>query len=234
MSMKELKQNWVDCTRCDLCKTRKSVVFGEGNPHADILVVGEAPGDNEDRTGRPFIGVAGTILNQFLDNVALIREEDCYVTNVVGCRPTMESIDDRTGQPKTDNRPPTKDERAACKPRLMEILYLVDPLLIITIGKVPMQVLLGRAPTMVSIRGHMQTLHMQGRHTEIRYAVLPMYHTAFLNRTHDIRKEGPWGKTMQDWVLACNVIDYLREGYYGTPRPDREEIVNARGETKRS
>ena len=223
MNLRDLKAEWINCNRCDLCKTRKNVVFGEGNPNADILVVGEGPGATEDDTGRPFIGVAGQILDQFLAAVKLDREEDIYVTNVVGCRPILESIDDRTGEPKIDNRPPSKDERLACKPRLMEILYQVDPLLIITIGKVPMQVLLGKAPTMASIRGCMQTLHVQGRHTEIRYAVLPMYHTAFLNRTHDIRKEGPWGKTMQDWVLACNVIDYLREGYYGTPRPNREE-----------
>lgn len=223
MNLRDLKAEWINCNGCDLSKTRRNVVFGEGNPNADILVVGEGPGENEDKYGRPFVGVAGQILDQFLNAVGLSREKDLYMTNVVGCRPILESIDERTGAPKTDNRPPSKDERMACKPRLMEILYQVDPLLIITIGKVPMQVLLGKAPTMASIRGRMQTLHVDGRHTEIRYAVLPMYHTAFLNRTHDVRKEGPWGKTMQDWVLACNVIDYLREGYYGTPRPNREE-----------
>lgn len=234
MTLKELKVEWINCNRCDLKNTRKNVVFGEGNPDADILIIGEAPGETEDNTGHPFVGVAGNILDQFLDAVALDREEDCYVTNSVCCRPILEGIDDRTGEPKIDNRPPSRDERLACKPRLLEIIYRVDPLLIITIGKVPLQVLLGKAPTMASIRGRIQTLHLQGRHTEIRYAVLPMYHTAFLNRTHDIRKEGPWGKTMQDWVLACNVIDYLREGYYGTARPNREELVNARREAKRS
>jgi DNA polymerase len=226
MNLRDLKDEWINCNRCELSKTRRSVVFGGGNPNADILVVGEGPGENEDNTGRPFVGIAGQILDQFLETVGLNREEDLYVTNVVGCRPILESVDDRTGEMRTDNRPPSKDERLACKPRLMEIIYQVDPLLIITIGKVPLQVLLGKAPTMASIRGRMQTFHMEGRYTEIRYAVLPMYHTAFLNRTHDIRKEGPWGKTMQDWVLACNVIDYLREGYYGTPRPNREELAD--------
>lgn len=228
--LRALRSSWIDCQKCDLCESRTNVVFGEGNPEADILVIGEAPGENEDYEGRPFIGVAGQILNEFLDSCALSREDDVYVTNVVGCRPTVEGINDRTGEPKIDNRPPSKDEREACRPRVLEIIYIIDPLLIVTIGKVPFQVLFGRAPKMESLRGHMQTLHLAGRHdTDLRYAVLPMYHTAFLNRTHDRRAEGPWGKTMTDWVKVCNVIDYLRSAYYGIEPPNREEIIRGRG-----
>jgi DNA polymerase len=226
--MRQLRERWIACERCDLCETRTKVVFGSGNPEADILVVGEAPGENEDTTGRPFVGIAGQILDEFLASVALERSTDLYVTNVVGCRPTAEGMDDRTGRPKIDNRPPTKDERLACKPRILEILYVVDPLLVITIGKVPFQVLFGKAPKMESLRGHIKTLHIPGRHTDLRYSVMPMYHTAFLNRTHDRRPEGPWGKTMDDWVKVCRVIDYLREAYYGVEQPNREEMVIAR------
>lgn len=226
--LRALHEEWVDCQRCGLCHERTSVVFGEGNPDADILVIGEAPGENEDLEGRPFIGLAGQILNEFLEAAALDRWKDIYVSNVVGCRPTVEGINDRTGEPKIDNRPPSKEEREACRPRILEIIYIVDPLLIITIGKVPYQVLFGKAQKMESLRGRMQTLHLAGRHTELRYAVLPMYHTAYLNRTHDRRPEGPWGKTMQDWVKVCNVIDYLRAAYYGTEIPNREEIIRGR------
>lgn len=231
--LQELRADWINCERCDLCHTRTNVVFGEGNPKADIMVIGEAPGREEDECGRPFEGAAGQILNQFLDHAFLDRHKDLYTTNVVCCRPTLDSIDDRTGETKTDNRPPSKTEREACHTRLMETIYLVDPLLIITIGKVPFQALLGKASKMAAVRGQMQTFHLAGRHTDIRYGVLPMYHTAFLLRTHDRRPEGPWGKTMSDWVKACNVIDYLREVYYGTPQPDREALAHARAANQR-
>lgn len=220
----ELASQWVNCKRCDLHHTRNRVVFGEGNPDADILVIGEAPGAEEDLHGRPFVGEAGKILDGFTEAVGLDREHDLFVTNAVCCRPTLEDIDERTGKPRIDNRQPNKEERKGCNPRLLETIYLVDPLLIITLGRVPFQVLFGRVPKMEALRGRMQTLHFQGRNTEILYPVMPMYHTAYLLRTHDKREEGPWGRTMKDWVRVCNVIDHLREAYYGVERPKREEI----------
>jgi uracil-DNA glycosylase len=221
--LEALEERWSDCKRCELCRTRNYVVFGEGNPEADILVIGEAPGSKEDLNGRPFIGPAGQVLDGFVDAMSLDRRYDLYVTNTVGCRPTVASEDEHTGQIRIDNRPPNKDERLSCKPRLLEIIYIVDPMLIVSLGKVPSQVLFGKAPKMEALRGNIQTLHMQGRHTEISYPVMPLYHTAYLLRTHDKREEGPWGKTMMDWVKICNVIDHLRLVYYGTERPNREE-----------
>lgn len=223
-----LRESWANCQKCGLCEERNNVVFGEGNPDADILVLGEAPGEAEDNEGRPFIGLAGEILDEFLGAAVLNRWEDIYATNVVGCRPTVEGIDSRTGKPRVDNRAPSKVERDACKPRLLELIYIIDPLIIVTIGKVPFQVLLGKAPKIDSLRGNIQTLHLAGRHTEVRYGVMPMYSTTFLNNTYDRRSEGPWGKTMRDWVKVCNVIDYLRSAYYGTPTPNREEVVRGR------
>ncbi len=223
-----LHAEWIKCRRCTLCEERTHVVFGEGNPDAPIMIIGEAPGETEDERGKPFVGASGEVLDEFLDASALIRHEDTYITNVVGCRPTIKSTDDRTGANRLDNRPPNKDERDACKPRVMELIYIVDPLLIVTIGRVPFQVLFGRAPKIETIRGRFNTLHMQGRHTELRYAVISMYHTAYLSRTYDRRMEGPWGKTMTDWVKICNVIDYLRSAYYGIERPNREELIRGR------
>jgi uracil-DNA glycosylase len=219
--LSKLREDWGICKRCGLAETRHKLVFGEGNPNADILVVGEAPGAKEDLTGLPFQGDAGEVLNGFLKRFDLDRRTDLYITNVVCCRPTMEVMDERTGEVRLDNRPPSKQERLACRPRLLDIVYIVDPLLIITIGKVPYQALLGKAPKMASVRGRMQTLTLAGKYTDIRYAVLPMYHTAFLLRTHDQRNEGPWGRTYRDWALACDVIDYLREAYQGIPQPNR-------------
>lgn len=218
-----LEERWDGCRRCELCRTRNNIVFGEGSPDADILVVGEAPGEQEDAHGRPFVGPAGAVLDVFVDSVALNRNSDLFVTNTVCCRPTMPVEDERTGEVRIENRQPNKDERLCCKPRLLETIYVIDPMIIITLGKVPYQVLFGKAPKMESLRGNIQTLHMQGRNTEIRYPVMPLYHTAYLLRTHDKRAEGPWGKTMSDWVKVCNIIDHLREVYYGTARPNREE-----------
>lgn len=220
----ELARDWEDCRRCGLHRTRNNVVFGEGNPEADILVIGEAPGEHEDLKGRPFIGQAGDVLDDFVGAMYLDRDIDLFVTNAVGCRPTLASEDERTGQTRIDNRPPTKDERAACKSRLLETIYLVDPLLIVTLGRVPYQVLFGKVPKMESLRGNIQTFRMEGRQIEIKYPVMPIYHTAYLLRTHDKREEGPWGKTMVDWVIICNIIDHLREVYYGTERPNREAM----------
>lgn len=222
--IRDLASEWVGCKRCELHKTRNRLVFGEGNPEADLLVIGEAPGEEEDRTGRPFVGEAGGVLNGFIESVSISRESDIFMTNTVCCRPIQEIEDNRTGRTKIDNRQPSRDERIACSSRLNEIIYIVDPILIITLGRVPYQVLFGRAPKMEALRGHIQTLRMQGRLGEIKYPVMPMYHTAYLLRTHDKRVEGPWGKTSEDWVKVCNVLDYLREAYYGVERPKRKNM----------
>lgn len=222
--LEELEEAWDGCRRCELCRTRNNIVFGEGNPSADILIVGEAPGEHEDTLGRPFVGPAGDVLDGFLTSMSLNMGSDIYVTNVVACRPTAAVEDEQTGQIRIENRQPSKDERNSCKPRLLETIYIVDPMLIIALGRVPFQVLLGRAPKMESMRGSMQTFRMQGRYTRIKYPVMPLYHTAYLLRTFDKRTSGPWGKTMADWVKICNVIDHLREVYYGTERPNREDL----------
>jgi uracil-DNA glycosylase len=221
--LEELEKQWADCRKCSLCRTRNNIVFGEGSPKADILAIGEAPGEMEDLQGRPFVGPAGEVLDGFVNTLALNRATDLYVTNTVGCRPTITNTDEHTGQIRIENRQPSKDERLACKPRLLELIYIIDPLLIVALGRVPYQVLFGRTPKMESLRGNIQTLRIQGRYTEIRYPVMSVYHTAYLLRTHDKREEGPWGKTMLDWVKVCNVIDHLREVYYGTERPNRED-----------
>jgi DNA polymerase len=232
VSLAQLQDSWGDCQRCGLAETRTRLVFGEGNPNADIMIVGEGPGEHEDRSGRPFFGRAGEVLDQFLESVDLDRQEDLYITNVVCCRPTVEVEDDRSGGVRIDNRPPSKVEREACKERLLEQIYLVDPLLIIAVGKVPLQILTGKAPKMEAVRGRMRTFTMQGRHVPIRYALMPVYHTAFLARSHNRTKSGPWYKTTEDFVRAAQVIDHLRETYYGIEPPEsRREVTRARKRT---
>jgi uracil-DNA glycosylase family 4 len=217
------KEHWVHCEACPLHQTRRNVVFGEGNLDAKILIVGEGPGAEEDKTGYPFQGEAGQILDKFLQISNLSRDE-IYITNCVGCRPTAKVLDEKTGRERTENRPPTKDERLACKQRLIDIIYTIDPYVIVAMGKTAVQNLLGKGTSISNIRGRIQTMHFPGKTTEIRYAVLPMYHPAFLARSLDYRESGPWGQTSKDFVTLCGIYDYLNEQYHGIKPPKRQQI----------
>jgi len=220
-----LREDWIDCQRCELAQTRANVVFGSGNPNADVLIVGEAPGAEEDASGEPFVGESGAVLQQLITAIGWDRENDLYITNVAACRPTQE-VRGEDGKLRIENRPPSKPEREACRPRLLETIYIVDPLLIIAVGKVPAQALLGKATVMENMRGRLYALTLQGRHVPIKYTVMPVYHTAFLLRTFDKRSEGVWGKSAKDFVLACKIVDHLRLAYYGI-ESNREEIIHA-------
>ncbi len=115
------------CQRCDLWQTRTQVVMGEGDPHAGILLMGEGPGENEDRMGRPFVGRAGQLLDRALEEAGLGRG-DVYITNVVRCRPTA------VQNGKITNRAPRAGEIAACEPwRWLEV-NLVNPRVVVCVG----------------------------------------------------------------------------------------------------
>lgn len=116
------------CRRCSLREGAKGVVFGEGNPHARILFVGEGPGGDEDRLGRPFVGAAGQLLNRILE-ASGFRREEVYIANVVKCRPP-------------GNRQPKQDEIAACLPLLQRQITLIDPAIIVCLGAVASKALL--------------------------------------------------------------------------------------------
>ena len=177
-----LRDKWATCTACGLCETRSNVVFGAGSPDAQILILGEAPGPEEDKEGEPFIGEAGKILEVFLAETG-IDKESVFVTNALGCRPTMANIDDRTGKTVVTNRAPSKEEKLACKERVLQTIYIVDPFLIIALGQTALSVLLGRTNQLSKMRGHVYTMHMPGKQADdLRYPVIAMYHPAFLAR----------------------------------------------------
>jgi len=109
------------CSKCRLSKYRRNPVPGEGNPHAKIMFIGEAPGAREDATGRPFVGAAGKLLTQLIESIGLKREE-VYITNVVKCRPP-------------NNRDPEEDEISACSPYLTKQIQLIKPAIIVALGR---------------------------------------------------------------------------------------------------
>ena len=118
MEWKELQSQCMGCTRCGLCQTRHHVVFGVGNPDADVMFVGEGPGEQEDLRGEPFVGPAGMLLDDMLSIVDLDRKTNCYIANIVKCRPPH-------------NRDPLEEEQEACIGYLRSQIALVNPKIIV-------------------------------------------------------------------------------------------------------
>jgi DNA polymerase len=139
-TLKQVREDLGDCQRCKLAQGRKHIVFGQGNPHAELVFIGEGPGADEDEQGLPFVGRAGQLLNRMLQWVG-IRREDVYICNVVKCRPPA-------------NRPPEKDEVDACSPFLFRQLEAIQPRLICCLGAPAVRTVLGLKEGMLKIRGH--------------------------------------------------------------------------------
>ena len=119
----KLKASCAQCTRCDLCRTRHNVVFGVGNPNADILFIGEGPGEQEDLQGKPFVGPAGKLLDDMLSIIDITRDYNCYIANIVKCRPP-------------GNRDPQENEQEACVGYLYEQISLIQPKIIVCLGRI--------------------------------------------------------------------------------------------------
>ena len=137
----DVREELGDCERCKLCETRQTIVFGSGNPNADLVFVGEGPGADEDEQGLPFVGRAGKKLTEIIEKGMLLdREKDTYICNIVKCRPP-------------GNRDPGKDEVEACKPFLIKQLKAIRPKVIVALGKPAASTLLGRTVPITKERG---------------------------------------------------------------------------------
>ena len=126
MNFDELKQQCLACQRCGLCETRTHVVFGQGVPDAEVLFVGEGPGQNEDEQGLPFVGRSGQLLDKYLFAIDLDRTKNCYIANIVKCRPRQ-------------NRDPQPAESEACMPWLREQFRLLKPKIVVCLGRIAAQ-----------------------------------------------------------------------------------------------
>ncbi|MCV0409594.1 uracil-DNA glycosylase [Nitrosopumilus sp.] len=127
--LESIKQNVINCTKCDLCKTRTNSVPGKGNSQAEVIFVGEAPGRNEDKSGEPFVGIAGQKLSIALDEAGVSRES-VYITNIVKCRPPQ-------------NRVPNTDERNTCQEYLKQEISIIKPKIICILGNTAFSSILG-------------------------------------------------------------------------------------------
>ena len=176
-SLKKLNSECVECTSCNLSETRKNVVVGKGNESAQVVIIGEGPGEQEDITGLPFVGRAGKMLDTALSSVDIDPLEDCYITNIVKCRPP-------------NNRKPSAVESEACKPWLNEQINLLKPKIIILAGSTAVQSFLGIDEPISKIRG--QWIEKDN----IKY--MPIFHPSYLLRNPSKNKGKPKWLTWQD------------------------------------
>ncbi|MGB9729418.1 MAG: type-4 uracil-DNA glycosylase [Thermoprotei archaeon] len=153
------------CTKCRLHQSRKNAVPGEGNPHAEIMFIGEAPGYNEDIQGRPFVGAAGKFLTELIVNILKIPRSSVYITNVVKCRPP-------------ENRDPYPDEIQTCTPYLDKQIAIIKPKIIVTLGRHSTNYILTKSgikiKNITSVRGQLFDISISG----INVRVMPTLHPA--------------------------------------------------------
>src|SRR5215471_11373757 len=159
-ALREYAEETGSCTRCTLAQGRTQVVFGSGNPNAELMFVGEAPGFHEDQQGLPFVGQAGKLLERLLEGIGLSRG-DVYIANVLKCRPP-------------GNRDPVPDEIAACEPHLFRQIELIEPTLVATLGNFATKLLSGRPAGITRVHGYEQEVTL-GTRSVLLY---PLYHPA--------------------------------------------------------
>lgn len=155
-----------NCQKCGLSASRTKFVFGVGNPHAKIMCIGEAPGFDEDRQGEPFVGAAGQLLNKILAAIGFKREE-VYIANIIKCRPPQ-------------NRDPEPEEIAECAPHLMQQIELIRPKLILVLGRIAAQALLGVQDSLSNLRTR--------SHSYLDIPVVVTYHPAALLRSEQWKR----------------------------------------------
>ncbi len=166
--MEDLKQEVISCTKCDLHNTRHNVIFGEGNTNARILIIGEAPGHDEDMIGRPFVGKSGQLLDKILAACGFTREQHVYISNIVKCRPP-------------GNRVPSDQEVKTCIPYLMKQIELIDPLILLPLGASALRVFFGKEYKITQVRGNWLNWYNK--------LVMPVYHPAALLRNPNLKRD---------------------------------------------
>jgi uracil-DNA glycosylase family 4 len=178
--LEEIRKELGDCRRCKLHQIRRTLVFGEGNVRAKLMLIGEGPGYDEDIQGRPFVGKAGQLLTKILQSINLKREE-VYITNIIKCRPPQ-------------NRNPEPDEIQSCHPFLLRQINAIRPKIICALGTFAAQTLLKTESKITSLRGRL--FDLEG------IKVLPTYHPAYLLRNPE-RKRDVWEdmKQISQWMM---------------------------------
>ena len=207
------KTGWIDCDKCGLCESRSKVVFGEGNPNAHLMIIGEAPGEKEDLSGNPFQGNAGRIVDDFLSHLNSTREE-VFLTNVLACRPP-------------GNRNPSKDEIKACLPRLYQTIRLVDPYVILLLGSVALKALTEEKRSISKVASDDDLpglkVNVPGVQVPVSWPAFATYHPAYLARNYSKEEGGEVHRAYLCWEKAFHVADGYAEHYRGIIPPLRKK-----------
>ncbi len=181
ISLADIREELGECTRCKLHSGRIQIVFGTGDPNADLMFVGEAPGADEDRQGEPFVGKAGQLLTKIIAAIDLSRDQ-VYIANILKCRPP-------------NNRDPQPDEVASCEPFLFKQIDSIQPMMIVALGKYAAQTLLRSTVPISRLRGRFFSYH--------GVPLMPTFHPAYL-------LHNPGGKR-EVWEDMQKVRDTLKE-----------------------
>jgi DNA polymerase len=167
-ALRALRSEVLPCTRCKLHMGRRMTVFGEGNPHARVMFIGEAPGAKEDQSGRPFVGPAGQLLDRIIEGAMGLRRQDVFIANINKCRPP-------------NNRAPEADEVAACLPFLKQQVEIVRPEVLVCLGRTAAQNLLGSTESTTAMR--------RRQHEYADTPVIVTWHPAYLLREPSRKRE---------------------------------------------
>ena len=190
------------CVKCALAQGRTQVVFGSGNPDAELMFVGEAPGFHEDQQGVPFVGQAGKLLDKLLGGIGLTRA-DVFVANVLKCRPP-------------GNRDPLPEEIAACEPHLFRQIELIQPILVATLGNFATKLLSGRPAGITRVHGHPQEVTLGAR----RVQLYPIYHPAAALYTPSMLKV-----LEEDFSRIPHLLDLSLAEAAAEPEPGAEPVT---------
>lgn len=201
MTLDDLRGEAIECQACGLAERRTNVVFGEGNPRSPLVLVGEGPGDNEDKTGRPFVGKAGQLLDKALADAGLSRN-DVYICNTVKCR----AADWSTGRPQ--NRPPTEEETLACRRWLIPQLAVIAPKVILCVGAPSAKNLIKKNFAITRERG-------QYFPCEFSRTAIATLHPSYILRNQYGGSDGGYALLVQDiqkaWMAAQRLVNRPEE-----------------------
>ena len=189
--LNSLKAECQNCLKCELGKTRTNIVFSDGNPNtAKAVLIGEAPGENEDLSGTPFVGRAGKLLNEFLEKAGISRENELYIINTVKCRP-----------PK--NRVPEKEEKKQCENYLHTQIDTIKPQIIIFCGATALKSFSDSKTPISKIRGELMEIEVKG----CKYKAMPIFHPSYLLRQHSTEVGSPRDLMLQDLKKIKSIIN---------------------------
>jgi uracil-DNA glycosylase family 4 len=177
VALEEFKKQISKCKKCGLGNSRLNLVFGEGNPEAELMFVGEGPGFDEDHQGRPFVGRSGQLLTKIIEAIGF-RREDVFIANIVKCHPMKNPSDPES---RGNDRPPTEEESSTCISHLEKQIDIIKPLIICTLGSSSTRTLLKTDETISTIRGKFRLFN--------DITLMPTYHPAALLRNPNLKKD---------------------------------------------